>query len=145
MKALIQRVLESQVAVGQNIIGRIGPGLLVFLGVEKRDRTENAKHLADRILTYRVFNDDQGKMNRSVQDIGGQILVVSQFTLVADVTKGRRPNFTPAAVPNQARELFQNLVDRLMLSGLTVETGSFGDRMVVSLHNDGPVTFMLES
>ena len=145
MKALIQRVLESQVAVGPNIIGRIGPGLLVFLGVEKRDQTENAKHLADRILTYRVFNDDQGKMNRSVQDIGGQILVVSQFTLVADVTKGRRPNFLPAAVPSLARELFQYLVDRLMLSGLTVETGSFGDRMVVSLHNDGPVTFMLES
>ena len=145
MKALIQRVLEAQVSVEGRVVGRIGPGLVVLLGVSKEDADGNADRLAERILAYRIFDDENGRMNRSVREIGGQILAVSQFTLVADVAKGARPSFTPAASPDLAERLYRRFVDRLIAAGLTVETGVFGARMIVSLHNDGPVTFMLES
>ncbi|HET6466246.1 MAG TPA: D-aminoacyl-tRNA deacylase [Nitrospiria bacterium] len=145
MKALIQRVLEAQVSVDGDIVGRIGPGLVVLLGVSKEDGEREADRLAERILTYRIFDDEAGRMNRSIQEVGGQILAVSQFTLVADVAKGTRPSFTPAAGPDLAEKLYQRFIDRLITAGLAVETGRFGARMIVSLHNDGPVTFMLES
>ena len=145
MKAVIQRVLEAQVVVDRKVIARIGPGLVILLGVAKDDTPEDVNRLADRILSFRIFDDDAGRMNRSVQEIGGQLLVVSQFTLVADIEKGRRPNFTSAAGPELAEALYRKFVDRLTASGLTIETGLFGARMIVSLHNDGPVTFLLES
>ena len=145
MKALIQRVLEAQVTVEGEIVGRIGPGLVVLLGVSKEDTEREADRLAERVLAYRIFDDAEGRMNRSIQEVGGQILAVSQFTLVADVAKGTRPSFTPAAPPDRAEKLYQRFVDRLITASLTVETGRFGARMIVSLHNDGPVTFMLES
>ena len=145
MKALIQRVSEAQVSVDGKVVGRIGPGLVVLIGVAKDDTAEDADYLADRILAFRIFDDEAGKMNRSVQEIGGQILVVSQFTLVAIVVKGRRPSFESVAGRETAERLYHRFVDRLTASGLTVETGSFGARMIVSLHNDGPVTFMIES
>jgi D-tyrosyl-tRNA(Tyr) deacylase len=145
VKALIQRVLEAQVSVDGEVVGRIGPGLVVLLGVAKEDGEREADRLAERVLTYRIFDDEDGRMNRSIQEVGGQILAVSQFTLVADVAKGTRPSFTPAAGPDLAEKLYRRFIDRLITAGLTVETGRFGARMIVSLHNDGPVTFMLES
>lgn len=145
MKALIQRVIEAQVAVEGQITARIGPGLVILLGVSKEDMPQDADRLAERILTFRIFDDEAGKMNHSVQEIGGQILVVSQFTLVADVEKGKRPSFDPAAGQELAERLYQAFVNRLAASGLTVETGRFGARMIVTLHNDGPVTFLLKS
>jgi len=145
MRAVIQRVVEAQVSVNGETIGRIGPGLVILLGVVKEDTEREAERLAERILTYRIFEDENGRMNRSVQDAGGQILAVSQFTVVADVAKGTRPSFTPAAPPERARALYERFLDRIASSGLSVETGRFGARMIVSLHNDGPVTFILES
>jgi D-tyrosyl-tRNA(Tyr) deacylase len=145
VKALIQRVVEAQVAVEGKVVGRIGPGLVILLGVAKDDTVADADRLSERILSFRIFDDETGKMNRSVQEIGGQLLVISQFTLVADIEKGRRPNFTSAAGPELAQNLYRRFVDRLTTSGLTVETGLFGARMIVTIHNDGPVTFLLES
>lgn len=145
LKVLIQRVVEAQVAVDQTVVARIGRGVVALLGVAKGDTIENIHGLADRILTFRIFDDEAGRMNRSIQEIGGQILVVSQFTLVADTAKGKRPSFEPAADYELAEGLYQMFVSRLAASGLTVETGRFGVRMVVSIHNDGPVTFLLES
>lgn len=144
MRILIQRVIEAQVAVNQAVIGRIGPGLVVLLGVAKEDTAAQAVRLAERLLAYRIFEDEEGRMNRSIQEIKGAFLVVSQFTLVADVAKGTRPGFSTAAPPDLAEALYRTFVDRLAASGLTVETGRFGAHMVVSLHNDGPVTFLLE-
>ncbi|NKE70602.1 D-aminoacyl-tRNA deacylase [Candidatus Manganitrophus noduliformans] len=144
MRILIQRVIEAQVAVDQEVIGRIGPGLVVLLGVAKEDTAAQAVRLAERLLAYRIFEDEEGRMNRSIQEIKGAFLVVSQFTLVADVAKGTRPGFSTAAPPDLAEALYRTFVDRLAASGLTVETGRFGAHMVVSLHNDGPVTFLLE-
>lgn len=144
MRILIQRVIEAQVAVDQEVIGRIGPGLVVLLGVAKEDTAAQAVRLAERLLAYRIFEDEEGRMNRSIQEIKGAFLVVSQFTLVADVAKGTRPGFSTAAPSDLAEALYRTFVDRLAASGLTVETGRFGAHMVVSLHNDGPVTFLLE-
>lgn len=145
MRALIQRVLEAGVSVDGETVSRIGPGLLVLLGILKSDSVRDADRLAERILHYRIFDDEAGRMNRSIREMEGQLLVVSQFTLVADVAKGTRPSFTPAADPATARDLYARFVDQLAVSGLQVETGRFGARMVVSLHNDGPVTFLLET
>lgn len=144
MRILIQRVIEAQVSVDQEVIGRIGPGLVVFLGVAKEDTPAQAVRLAERLLAYRIFEDEEGRMNRSIQEIKGSFLVISQFTLVADVAKGSRPGFSTAAPPDLAKTLYRAFVDRLAASGLTVETGRFGAHMVVSLHNDGPVTLLLE-
>lgn len=144
MRILIQRVIEAQVSVDQQVIGRIGPGLVVLLGVAKGDTSAQADRLAERLLAYRIFEDEEGRMNRSIQDIKGAFLVISQFTLVADVAKGTRPGFSTAAPPDLAEALYRTFVDRLAASGLIVETGRFGAHMVVSLHNDGPVTLLLE-
>jgi D-tyrosyl-tRNA(Tyr) deacylase len=144
VKALIQRVAEGRVMVEEKIVARISRGLVVLLGVAKKDTPHDADQLADRILRFRIFEDETGKMSRSVREVGGQILVVSQFTLVANLEKGNRPSFDNAAGHEAAERLYGIFVNRLAVSGLAVETGRFGARMVVSLHNDGPVTFMLE-
>lgn len=145
MRALIQRVIEAQVSVGPEVIGRIGPGMVVLLGVAKGDTREQAIRLAERLLAYRIFEDEAGRMNRSIQETEGAFLVVSQFTLVADTAKGTRPGFSTAAEPVLAESLYAAFVEHLSASGLPVETGRFGAQMVVSLHNDGPVTFLLEA
>lgn len=145
MRALIQRVIEAQVSIGQEVVGRIGPGMVVLFGVAKGDTADQAARLADRLLAYRIFEDETGRMNRSITEMKGAFLVVSQFTLVADTAKGTRPSFSTAAEPAIAESLYRTFVNRLADSGLPVETGRFGAQMVVSLHNDGPVTFLLES
>ncbi len=144
MKALIQRVSHANVAVEGRVIGEIGRGLLVLLGVEKQDDESSVQRLAERLLAYRVFADDDGKMNRSVSDIGGGLLVVSQFTLAADTRKGLRPSFSSAAPPNRAESLYEMMLSTLRAHHGTVACGRFGADMQVSLCNDGPVTFLLE-
>lgn len=144
MIGLIQRVSEASVVVEGNIVGQIGRGLLVLVGVEKHDDETTAKRLLERILTYRVFPDEQGKMNLSLADIGGELLLVPQFTLAADTHKGMRPSFSAAAVPEQGRVLFEYSVGEARKSNLRVATGVFGADMKVSLVNDGPVTFWLQ-
>jgi D-tyrosyl-tRNA(Tyr) deacylase len=141
LKTVIQRVAEASVAVEGREISRIARGLLVLLGVEKEDAAGQAAALAKKISEMRIFEDDAGKMNLSVLDIGGEVLAVSQFTLCADTRKGRRPGFDPAAPPALARELYAKFVDALRARGLTVKEGLFGAHMRVSLVNDGPVTF----
>jgi len=126
-------------------VGAIGKGLLIFVGVERDDRDSNAERLSERILGYRVFSDGAGKMNLSVRDTGGGLLLVPQFTLAADTTKGARASFTPAAAPAEGRRLFEVFVSCIRLSGLEVATGVFGADMSVSLTNDGPVTFWLRA
>ncbi|MDF7666589.1 D-aminoacyl-tRNA deacylase [Orbaceae bacterium ESL0727] len=142
MIALIQRVKHASVTVDNNRIGQINSGLLVLLGVEKEDTEQKAIRLSERILGYRIFNDDNGKMNLNVAQAGGQLLVVSQFTLVADTHKGMRPSFTKGASPEQADRLYQFFVAQCQKS-IPTETGQFAADMQVSLLNDGPVTFWL--
>lgn len=144
MKALIQRVRHASVDVAGERVGEIGVGLLVLLGVERGDDEAKCRRLAQRVLAYRVFADDAGKMNRSVTDIGGEVLVVSQFTLAADTGGGNRPSFTPAAPPDTGRVLYELFVAEVALKIGRAATGSFGADMQVSLLNDGPVTFLLE-
>jgi D-aminoacyl-tRNA deacylase len=144
VRAVIQRVIEARVAVEHEVVGQIGPGLCILLGVSKRDVEEHAKSLADKIKNLRIFQDDQGKMNRSIIDIGGEALVVSQFTLYGDCRKGNRPSFSDAAAAVEADKLYQFFAQRLRDAGLKVATGCFQAHMKVSLVNDGPVTFILE-
>lgn len=144
MIALLQRVKRAEVQVDAHIVGRIGPGLLVLLGVEANDQPVLLKKLADKVLNYRLFNDENGKMNLNVQQVGGQLLVVSQFTLAADTNSGLRPSFTPAALPAVAEPLYQQFVQYCQTQGVEVATGQFGADMQVSLVNDGPVTFWLQ-
>lgn len=143
MIGLLQRVTSAKVNVDQQTVGQINHGLLVLLGVEKQDTAQQARRLAERILTYRVFEDNQGKMNRSVQDVQGGILIVPQFTLTADTDKGLRPGFSRGAAPKQARELYQFCVDYAQSCYPHVETGIFQTEMKVHLCNDGPATFLL--
>lgn len=145
MRAVLQRVTEAKVEVEGSVAGRIGPGLLVLLGVSKTDAAKEADYLADKILNLRIFQDDGGKMNRSVLDTGGAMLVVSQFTLYGDTRRGRRPGFDAAAPAEQARPLYEYFVTIARRSGLTVETGIFQADMAVTLTNDGPVTIIVES
>lgn len=145
MIALLQRVSRAKVTVDGQVSGQIGHGWLILLGVGKADTDETARWLADRVLGLRAFADDAGKMNRSVLDTRGELLVVSQFTLMADCLSGRRPSFTPAAPPDEANCLYEFFVAVLKESGLKVETGIFGAHMDVELVNDGPVTFWLDS
>ncbi len=145
MKAVIQRVSAAHVAVDGKEVGSIGQGLLILLGVLKGDNEADAYILSEKIPRLRIFEDEQGKMNRSLMDIKGQILVVSQFTLGADLKKGLRPSFEPAADPSTAEELYQKFVTELKQTGLIVQTGVFGAKMEVSLTNDGPVTFILDT
>jgi len=145
MRAVVQRVKESSVTVGGDIIGKIGAGLLVFLGVSKEDTTKDVDYLADKILNLRIFEDEHGRMNRSLLEARGDMLVVSQFTLLGDCRKGRRPSFTDAAEPDKANDLYEQFVEKAGSSGIRVKTGRFRAMMDVQLINDGPVTFIVES
>lgn len=144
MIGLIQRVSRAQVTVDNELVGSIGQGLLVLLGVEHKDNEASAEKLAQRIVHYRVFSDANDKMNNSVIDQQGEILVVSQFTLAADTRKGRRPSFSSAATPDQALHLYQVFCEKITGLGVPVETGRFAADMQVELVNDGPVTFELK-
>lgn len=145
MKAVIQRVTRASVEVEGQVVGRIDLGLLVLLGVAKGDGEGDLSYLVEKVQALRIFNDDQGKMNRSLRDVGGALLVVSQFTLLGDTAKGRRPGFDLAAPPEAARAWYDEAVQRLRHEGLKVETGVFGSHMQVELLNDGPVTFIVDS
>ena len=145
MKALLQRVTRASVNVAGEVVGRIGSGLVVFVGVGSDDSEEDVKYLEEKLLNLRIFADEEGKFDLSVLDIKGELLVVSQFTLLADTRKGRRPSFTRAASPDEAEELFNQFVKRVKVSGLRVETGRFQQYMQVEISNDGPVTIMLDS
>ena len=144
MRAVIQRVAEARVGVADRIIGQIGPGLLILLGVGKDDTETNANTLADKIKDLRIFEDDHGKMNRSAIDCGGELLVVSEFTLYGDCRKGNRPSFTDAALPTEAERLYNYFSARLRDAGLKVANGQFQAHMRVALVNDGPVTLVLD-
>lgn len=144
MKALIQRVKKASVTINGEIYSLIGAGMLIFLGVEKTDTILNAEKLAQKVLNLRIFEDENEKMNFSIKDVSGEILVVSQFTLCADCRKGTRPGFDNAAAPEIANKLYEEFVKLLKVSDLKIETGKFRAMMDVSLVNDGPVTFWLE-
>ena len=145
MKALLQRVTGASVSIGGEVVGQIGPGLVVLVGVASGDTGSEAQYLAQRTVNLRIFPDEEGKLNLSVLDIKGELLVVSQFTLLADTRKGRRPSFIEAAPPAQAEELIEKFIAEARTSGLKVETGQFQQYMQVEIHNDGPVTIMLDS
>ena len=145
MIAVIQRVSEGKVTVDCRVIGEITGGLVILLGVAKEDNKKDAEFLADRIARFRIFNDQEGKMNRSIINIGGSALVISQFTLAGDWRKGRRPSFTNAAPPDKGEYLYEYFCDQLRKLNVPVETGEFGAMMNVSLTNDGPITFVMNS
>ena len=145
MKALLQRVTEASVSVAGEVVGRIGRGLVVLLGVANGDTEKDAQYLAQKTVNLRIFSDEAGKFNLSALDIKGELLIISQFTLLADTKKGRRPSFVEAASPTQAKDLFDYFVQQAHTSGLKVETGYFQEYMQVAIHNDGPVTILLDS
>ena len=145
MRAVIQRVSQGRVLVDGEEIGTIGPGLVILLGVHRDDNTEDGKYLARKIVNLRIFSDENGKMNRSLLDVGGQALIVSQFTLWGDTRKGRRPSFIKAAEPDQAEKLYQDFVSEMNRQNITTATGEFGAMMELALINDGPVTLILDS
>ncbi len=143
MRALLQRVRRGKVTVSGRTVAEIGPGLVILLGIGHGDTEEIARVLAEKVATLRIFEDDQGKMNRSIRDVGGQAIVVSQFTLYADTRKGRRPSFTDAALPDVARPLVDRFAQLLVEQGVPSQTGEFGASMLVEIDNDGPVTILL--
>ena len=145
MRAVVQRVKKSSVVVGEHITGKIGRGLMVLIGVEEGDSEKDAAYIAEKITGLRIFEDAAGKMNRSVMDIGGEVLAVSQFTLLGDARKGKRPSFTKAAGPEEANALYQKVVAEVKDRGVHVEEGVFRAEMLVEIHNDGPVTILLDS
>ncbi len=145
MRAVVQRVARAAVRVGDETLGAIGPGLVVLLGVAREDGPEQAAHLARKIAHLRIFDDEAGKLNRSVAELGGSVLVVSQFTLQGDTSRGRRPSFVQAAPPEQAEPLCDQFAASLRGLGLTVATGRFRAVMQVEIHNDGPVTLVLDT
>ena len=145
MKALLQRVSGAAVSIADEEVGRIRRGLVVFMGVADGDTAKDVQYLVRKIVTLRIFSDGEGKFNLSVSDIEGDMLLVSQFTLLADTRKGRRPSFLEAAPPGQAEELFGSFVEQARATGLKVATGRFQQYMQVEIHNDGPVTIMLDS
>ncbi len=145
MKALLQRVTEASVSVAGEEVGRIGRGLVVFVGVASGDTERDAQYLAQKTASLRIFADEAERLNLSALDIKGELLVVSQFTLLADTRKGRRPSFVEAAPPAQAEVLFEQFVEEARATGLKVETGRFQQYMQVEIHNDGPVTILLDS
>ncbi len=145
MKALLQRVTRASVSVAGEVVGRIDRGLMVFVGVASGDTEKDAQYLAQKTVSLRIFSDEEGRFNLSALDIKGELLVVSQFTLLADTRKGRRPSFIEAAPPAQAEEIFERFVEQARATGLRVETGRFQQYMQVEIHNDGPVTILLDS
>lgn len=145
MRAILQRVESARVTVGGEVVGSIGEGLLVFLGCGEDDRDEDLDYLVDKTVHLRIFADDEGRMNDSLLDVGGQMLVVSQFTLYADTSRGRRPSFVKAMKPGPAEQMYERFVDRVTEYDIEVETGVFGAMMDVELVNDGPVTIMIDS
>jgi D-tyrosyl-tRNA(Tyr) deacylase len=145
MRAIVQRVSDARVSVDHRLSGEIGRGVLILLGVARIDAEPDADYLADKIVNLRIFDDPQGRMNMSLLDVGGQALVVSQFTLYGDVRRGRRPSYTDAAEPAAAKALYEYFIARVRRLGVTVETGVFQADMQVALTNDGPVTIMLDS
>ncbi|MGQ4807483.1 D-aminoacyl-tRNA deacylase [Candidatus Entotheonellaceae bacterium PAL068K] len=145
MRALVQRVSQADVQVAHRTVGAIQRGLLVFLGVQQDDTPQDVEYLASKVVSLRIFEDAQGKMNRDVQDIQGSVLVVSQFTLYADTRKGRRPSFIRAARPPLAQALYEAFIAAVAGCGVPVAHGDFGKHMAVSLVNDGPVTLLIES
>jgi D-tyrosyl-tRNA(Tyr) deacylase len=145
MKALVQRVSKASVSVNDKIVGEIGPGLVVFLGVAQGDSKEDASYLANKVVNLRIFADEASKFALSALETRGDILIVSQFTLLADSRKGRRPSFTEAAPPDLAKKLYEFFAEQVRFTGLKVETGLFQEHMLVEIHNDGPVTISLES
>ncbi len=145
MRALLQRVSQASVSVEGKTIGKIGPGLVILIGAESKDTEEDVRYLADKIIGLRIFSDPDGKFNLSIQDISGEILVVSQFTLLANTRKGRRPSFTSAASPELAESLIEKFIESVRANGLKVETGQFQQHMLVEILNDGPVTISLDS
>jgi D-tyrosyl-tRNA(Tyr) deacylase len=144
MRIVLQRVTNASVMVEGDIVGEIGPGLLLLIGINGDEKVEDMEWLAEKCVNIRIFSDEDGKMNRSLLDVDGEILVVSQFTLYGDCRKGRRPSFVQAASPNQARGIFNAFLDLLRSKEVKVETGIFGEMMEVKLINDGPVTLILE-
>jgi D-tyrosyl-tRNA(Tyr) deacylase len=144
MIGLLQRVSRASVAVAGEVVGKIGPGLLLLLGVERGDSEAESGRLEERVLTYRIFEDENGRMNRSLLDTGGSILIVPQFTLAADTKKGTRPGFQTAAPPDEGERLYEHFVVAVRRRVATVATGRFGAHMAVELVNDGPVTFWLQ-
>jgi D-tyrosyl-tRNA(Tyr) deacylase len=145
MRAVVQRVSRAIVSVNGNIAGEIGMGLLVLLGVGNPDTEADAAYLAEKISGLRIFEDELGKMNRSVQEVGGSVLAVSQFTLYGDLRRGKRPSFDAAAAPEKARQLYEFFVERIRAAGLRCEIGRFQEIMTVELVNEGPVTILLDS
>jgi D-aminoacyl-tRNA deacylase len=145
MRAVIQRVARARVSVREEIVGKIGRGILVLLGVSKADTEADADYLAEKVAGLRIFDDENGKMNVSLLDNGGEVLVVSQFTLYGDTRKGKRPSFDEAAPPQVANELYQHFVSKIREVGIRCETGRFQAMMQVELVNDGPVTILLDS
>jgi len=145
MKTLVQRVSEASVSVNDRIVGKIGPGLVVFLGVAQGDSKEDATYLASKVVNLRIFADESSKFSLSALDTRGDILIVSQFTLLGNTRKGRRPDFTAAAPPDMAKELYESFVEQVRATGLKVETGLFQEHMLVEIYNDGPVTISVES
>ena len=144
MRALVQRVSRANVKIDGQTISEIGKGLLILLGVGHQDGEEQVRFLAEKVANLRIFEDEQGKTNLSIQDVKGEVIVVSQFTLYADSRKGRRPSFTDAAVPEVAEPLVNQFVELLRGHGIPTQTGQFGAHMLVEIHNDGPVTIWLE-
>jgi len=145
VRAVIQRVKQARVAVANRTVGEIGNGLLTFLGVGREDTREDADYLADKVVNLRIFEDSEGKLNFSLKDIGGEILIVSQFTLYADCRKGRRPSFSLSAEPDLARKLYQYFTSKVKSQGVKVALGEFQAKMEVELINEGPVTILLDS
>lgn len=145
MRAVVQRVKKSSVTVDSQITGEIKQGLMVLIGVEDGDTEKDAAYIVDKVTGLRIFEDENGKMNLSVKDVGGEILAVSQFTLLGDVRKGKRPSFTKAAAPEEANNLYRKVIEAIEKNDIHVEEGIFQADMLVEIHNDGPVTILLDS
>jgi D-tyrosyl-tRNA(Tyr) deacylase len=145
VRAVLQRVKKAKVTVGEEVVSSIGPGLVVLLGVAADDGVKDAIYLAEKTVNLRIFEDEEGKLNRSLLEVGGEVLVVSQFTLLGDCRKGRRPSFVDAAPPEIAEPLYQSYVEAVKKTGVKVTTGIFRTEMLVEIHNHGPVTLILES
>ncbi len=145
MRAVVQRVKSGSVLVDQEILAQIKRGLVVFLGVSKDDNEEDAKLIAEKLANLRIFDDSEGKLNLSLREVGGEVLIVSQFTLYGDCRKGHRPSFDQAAYPKKALPLYQKVINLLSAQGLGVKEGTFGKKMLVKIDNDGPVTLLLDS